>query len=224
MKKITFILLFAVVAVVSAQAQTEKGRFMLNVHNFSPLSTITTQEGRGLAPWTAFGIDFGTVKNEFGANEAKYNYSNLGLGASAHYFVANNLSIGGNLNLAYQRTELKEINGTEVEDGETNSATQFILGPEVRYYYPLTSALKLYGRIFAGFGSLNLDEGTDPKIRQLEGGLGLAYFLHNNVSVNLGANYGTAYYNYENENTEVTNNGFGLDVGFSLFFGGVNEE
>jgi hypothetical protein len=224
MKKITLILLFAVVAVVSAQAQTEKGRFMLNVHNFSPLSTIITQEGRGLAPWTAFGIDFGTNKSEFGADEYKYNYVNFGLGASAHYFVANNLSIGGNLNFAHQRIEETEINGQEVEDGETFTTSQFILGPEVRYYYPLTSALKLYGRIFAGFGSLNLDEGTDPKIRQLEGGLGLAYFLHNNVSVNLGANYGTAYYNYENDNTEVTNNGFGLDVGFSLFFGGVNEE
>ena len=224
MKQYFSILLLTISVVVASQAQTEKGRLMFNIHNFSPLTDGQSNVGRGFAPWTAFGIDFGNDKFEFDNNETIYQYANIGLGASAHYFVVNNLSIGANLNFAYQRAEITEIDGQEVDNGETFTGTQFILGPEVRYYSPLTTALKLYGRVFAGFGALNFDEGTDPVLTQVEGGLGLAYFLHNNVSVNLGANYGNAFYRYENDNIEITNNGFGLDIGFSLFFGGANEE
>jgi opacity protein-like surface antigen len=208
---------------ISAQAQTEKGHLMLNLQNFNPL-TSPLGDDAVLAPWTAFGIGFGTqtIKDSDFGIDRESNYASMGLGLSALYFVADNFAIGGGLNFAFQRTVLKKEDNTEVENGTTGTAGQFLLGPEARYYFPLSASFKPYVRATAGLGSLNFNSGTDPVILQYGAGAGLSYFPSNRVAVNLGLNYNNAKWDFRND-TDYSTRGFGADIGFSVFFGGTKD-
>lgn len=214
----TLVLLVAVV--LTAQAQTEKGHLMLNLQNFHPL-TSPLGDDAVLAPWTAFGLGFGTqtIKDSDLGIDRESNYANMGLGISALYFVADNFAIGGGLNFAFQRSVLKKQGGAEVEDGATTTAGQFLLGPEARYYFPVSASFKPYVRATAGLGSLNFNSGVDPVILQYGAGAGLSYFPSNRVAVHLGLNYNNAKWDFRDD-TDYSTRGFGADIGFSVFFGG----
>jgi opacity protein-like surface antigen len=217
----TLALLFA--CAIGAQAQTEKGHLMLNLQNFNPLTSPQGDDAT-LAPWTAFGIGFGTqtVKDNDLGIERESNYANMGLGLSALYFVADNFAIGGGLNFAFQRSVLKKQGGADVENGATTTSGQFLLGPEARYYFPLSASFKPYVRATAGLGSLNFNSGVDPVILQYGAGAGLSYFPSNRVAVNLGLNYNNAKWDFRND-TDYSTRGFAADIGFSVFFGGAKD-
>lgn len=198
------------------QAQTEKGRFMLSLHNFSPLLSESTL----LAPTNTFGIAFGKDKDEFAGQEFERSFTTIGLETSGHYFIIDNLSVGLNLGFFSQMV-------TD-EDDDEQTLSSFMVGPEVRYYIPVGSNGAVYLRGGASFGNytykFNGEQDGDPvALTQYGGGAGYSIFFGNSASINIGAGYGA---NIAKNETEVgdfksTTSAITIDVGFSIFLGGT---
>lgn len=213
MKQLFFAFILALAA-FSLQAQTEKGRFMLSMHNFSPLLSEATL----LAPTNSFGLSFGNIKDEFGGIETESSYFSFGLEGSGHYFVIDNLSAG--LNLGFFNQKVTE------EDDEDNVLTALLFGPELRYYFPVGANSKVYLRGGASWGNFKYTysgEEDDPTaLSQYGGGVGFAVFLANNFSLNIGAGYAANIANLESDlgDYKSTTSGVTIDLGFSAFLGG----
>lgn len=213
MKNLLLLPLLLATALLSAQ--TEKGRFMLGVHNFSPV----LGQPYLLAPTSAFGIGFGKSTSKIGAQSTETKYLNLGLSASGHYFIVDNLSLG----LVFQFF-------TQTAKWENDQEFNYNVGmasPEVRYYLPVADKMKGLVRASGGFGSSKSDsfvgQGSDrTNLAQFSGGVGLAIFPSRNFSMNIGANYAvlTAKDDDSNGDDKDTDSGLTIDLGFSLFFGG----
>lgn len=223
MKKVSMLATAILLTLVCAlQAQTTKGTFALSLHNFSPL----IPEASGLlAPTNALGIAFGTTKSESGIQDREYSYTTLGLSGSGHYFIIDNLSAGINLNLLYQKEKEKNAVGTPDE----YSVTIFMAGPEVRYYIPAGAKTKVWINGSGGVGSVTSgddDDDSDPtKLSRFGGGVGLAIFPVEKVSIDLGLGYGIftskdTFEDFDGDIIEVknTNSGVVVDLGFSVFF------
>lgn len=199
-------------------AQTERGRFMLNLHNYAP---VLAQSSTLFAPTNSLGFGSGTYSEKLGSNEYQIKYTNIGFNTSAHYFIMDNLSVGAQVNLFSQKLDPDGLEAT------TNSLTAF--GPEVRYYFPMGASAKIYLRGGAAFGNLKStglqNEEITAKLNQFGGGAGLAIFPSRAFSVNLGLGYQGQNLQYEkNSNLENKSGGVGFDVGFSVFFGGNSAE
>lgn len=203
-------------AAAGLEAQTEKGRIAIGLQSFNPL---ILSELPGLAPSNALGISIGKIKADDGyGGEEEENYTSLGLETNAHFFLADNFSAGINL-------------GVFTQSYEESTTTMFMVGPELRYYFPIKDRLKIYPRFGAAWGILDGGDGEATKLSQYDGGARFAVFLANNFSLDLGLGYGTwiAKEEYEDyftgETTELTlsTNGINLDIGFTFFFGGADE-
>lgn len=135
MKKTFLFLLFAL-TFTCLSGQTERGRVMLNLSNFSPL----IDESDLLAPTNSFGIAFGTIKEE---DEEDVKYSVVGLEGSLHYFLFDNFSAGLNVGFLTDKITSKD-DFTREEISVTQ--TLYMGGPELRYYFPLGARNKLFLR------------------------------------------------------------------------------
>lgn len=216
MKNILLIAVF-IAGVFALPAQTEKGAFALGLHSFSP-------NGVGIAPVSSVGIGFGKLSSEVtgSGEQSETKYTTVGLNANAHYFLIDNLALGGQFNLLSQST--KEQDG----DKDEATVTLFMAGPEMRYYIRATEKMKVWIRGYAGFGSLkteyNGDSGDPVKLNQFGGGAGLAFFPASCFSIDLGAGYGLltmkSTYDFFGDEIEEkdTYSGAMLDVGFTVFF------
>ncbi|MCC6413717.1 MAG: outer membrane beta-barrel protein [Saprospiraceae bacterium] len=206
-----------VLSAMYLQAQTEQGRWMLNLHNYSPLLT----ESDFIAPSNSLGISFGNTKVD---DEDAGSYTTIGLQAGVNYFIIDNLAAGINLGVFTQST----TNKADVK----SVSTVFMAGPEMRYYFTVSDKTKVYIRGEAGFGTTESEIGGEnigePKhLQQYEGTAGIAWFLAENFSVNLGIGFGANIAKQDIEllpnqfeEVKTVNSGVNLDLGFSFFFGG----
>ncbi len=222
MKKLQLLCLMLVLATISAlQAQTTKGTFALGLHNFSPMFG---EAGGLLAPTNAFGIGFTTSKSEIDGEESdfKYKTTTIGLSGSGHYFLIDNLSAGINLSF------LSQAEKEDVDDGDESSISLIMAGPELRYYIPAGSKMKVFVLGGASFGTAKSsfngeDEGDPTKLSRFGGSAGLSFFPSNHVSVDLGLGYGVfiTQDTYDFLGQEVkskdTNSGITLELGFTVF-------
>lgn len=195
----------------SLSAQTEKGRWTIGLHNFSPVLQLeeTPVQTSGL------GIYFGNLKSESDFGEENVGVFELGLGASAGYFVANNFSIGLNLNTHYFKAE---------EDELEFKRSIFLIGPDVRYYLPVKQNLSVALHGGLEFGKLNQEFDNidlDYNVLRLGLGAGIAYFISPNVSLDAGLGYDFMKLNLEiqGEDSDTKFSGLTVQLGFSLFFG-----
>lgn len=213
MKQYLLFLIF-LSAPICLLAQTEKGRWMLSLHNFAPLIS----ESSLLAPTNSFGIGFGNTvyKDDFTNEEVETNFTSVGLEANIHYFLMDQFSAGINLGLFSQTVEDENL-------------TTFLAGPELRYYFPMGSN-RLYLRGGASWGSFEYEGATNPThLQQYEGGVAFCLFLSNNFSANIGFGYGVNIAKEEytileaTYHDETTTSRATIDVGFSYFLGGGNQ-
>lgn len=215
MMKQLFFALLLLFAANALQAQTEKGRFMLSLHNFSPLISESTL----LAPTNSFGLAFGNIKDEDDLGESESSFTSFGLQGSGHYFVIDNLSVG--LNLGFFSQTVKD------EDDDESNLSTFMAGPELRYYFPVGSNGAVYVRGGASFGNFQLkfngeSDGDPTSLSQYGGGAGYSVFFGNAASLNLGLGYGANVAKYESDffgESTTTTSGLTIDLGFSIFFG-----
>jgi len=110
-------------------------------------------------------------------------------------------------------------------DDYKTSATIFLLGPEVRYYFDTGAKTKLWLKTGASIGSLasKFDgESSDPiSLSQFGGGAGLSIFPIANVSIDFGLGYNVLTLTEKGNNSadyKYINSGLAVDIGFGIFF------
>ncbi|MCB9201949.1 MAG: porin family protein [Flavobacteriales bacterium] len=165
-------------------------------------------------------IDFSslTQKSEYDGTElgGKTKMSTFTVNPSFGYFVIDNLWVG----LSSEITSTKNEYG-----GNTSKTSELSLLPTVGYYFPVDGKVKPYIQAGIGFASAKqveeYDGGKDEaKFSGLgySAGLGVDYFINNNVAFGLGVAYGGSNLKYsEDKKLVLKNNGITLGLGFSIF-------
>jgi len=204
---------------LTAAAQTEKGRFTLDLSNFSSVGLLTGNQPL-FAPTNGLGIAFGTQRFKADGKllEPKVSLTSLALSLDGHYFLVNNFSAGLGLHLFTQ--SMKE------DKGETYKATLLMAGPRLRYFIPIQDRMKTYIRGGLSLGSTweNEDDSEATELVEFPVGSGVYYFPTDRMAVNIGLSYGSIQYRSSiegfDENIDLvdTRSGVVIDVGFGLFF------
>lgn len=125
------------------------------------------------------------------------------------YFVANNFALALSGNYSHSAANIYKSN-------------ELVLMPTLLYYFPLESPFKPY--VQAGIGYAKATEKTDFDQESYSGpafggGLGLAYFINENISIDLGIQLTRTKLTYsEDSNTKITGDNLGSALGFTLFF------
>lgn len=122
----------------------------------------------------------------------------LTLQVGAGNFVFDNFALIGSLNYSKQ------------EQGEAEISS-FTLMASARYYIDLGKTTKLYGE--AGLGNMSLEIGDESESGFAYGlGTGLAIFINETISFDLGLNYTKASI----EDLDIKNTG--INIGLSIYF------
>lgn len=125
------------------------------------------------------------------------------------YFVANNFALA--LSATYSHSVVNVYKSNEL-----------VLMPTIMYYFPLESSFRPY--VQAGIGYAKATEKTDFRTDSYSGpafggGLGLAYFINENISIDLGVELTRTKLTYsEDNNLKTTGDNLGSAIGFTLFF------
>ncbi|MNK09122.1 hypothetical protein D3C87_270720 [compost metagenome] len=192
MKKIILLLTLAAGLNVAANAQTEKGKWLVSGSTNVGFNSVSTKY----------------KANDQSADGPKVNTFNVS--PSVGYFVVNNLSIG--LGLDYNNTSTKEVG-----DDRMSSST-FTVMPTATYFFTKNTSVKPYLGAGAGFAAYKEKYGSVSQSNNgfawgVEGGL--AYFISPKIAVDLGLGYGQV--SVKESGVTINANTFGAKVGFSLF-------
>ncbi len=205
MKKLIFLAAFAVFGLSNTNAQdidsdrgqTSKGKWMIG---------------------SDAGISFAssTAKFEFDGAEldGKTTVSTITISPNVGYFIIDNLAVGLNWGFSSSKTEFEDAGSDE--EFKTNTFSVF---PGATYFFKSNNVAPYLG---AGLGYLSVSNG-DEDIQKFSGlGFnvrgGLAYFLSNSVSINIGVDFVSATLsNKENSDFENKSNTFGGAIGFAIY-------
>lgn len=187
MKKL-FLLTF-LLAAFAMNAQTEKGTWMIEG------DTNLTFAGSA-------------VEDEF---DNETSIGTFAFKPAVNYFIADNLAVG--LGLEFSST------ATEVNDFESTSGT-FALMPQASYFFG-NSKTRPYVGLELGYMSTSTDNDNGDEATFTGFGFGLnggvAIFLSDSVSLNIGAAFSSASLKEKDTDIEMDAGGFGLTAGFSIF-------
>lgn len=205
MKKALFTLTW-LAALTTAQAQTEKGRWLV-------------------------GAQVGNFSYSDPNNQRRFSGDLL---PSAGYFVANGLAVGAGIpvSLSIQQYPYFDQTTASTVDAKQTS-TSYGLAPFVRYYFG-SAKLKPYLGLSYSYSRTNTNQTTPGRtILKTEGHasviaptIGVAYFVSRNVALNVGIDY-----NIQKQKIRVTepaarlgtfnsdDKSLSLGIGFQLFFG-----
>lgn len=193
MKKLFFVASLSL-AFMSLSAQTEKGNWYFG-----------GDTSLGFASTNAQAESDGKTVGD------KYTVSKLSFKPSANYFVIDNLSVG--LGILFESTTEKDGS-----DSDTTSTTAIL--PTGTYFFKTESSVVPYVGVGAGLMSVSSGDQDEDKYSGFAFGAngGLAYFVNNSVSVNLGLTYLNSSLKNKKESKNVIKSGaFGVSVGFGIF-------
>jgi hypothetical protein len=198
---IVLLILFFGLSSRTTYGQTERGKFLLSgSSNFN------------------FGHTNEKWKDDNGSGSYG-KFTSLSFEPAAGVFVANGLAIGLQLQISYSKDSYEE-------SGFTYKTTYLIGEPFIRYYFNIKT-FKPYIMIYGGGGTEKLQTtggfGVDvtDKYTILHYGFspGLAIFLNDNVSLDLGLNYSSIYSKQSNDNSSnyrTTGSNLGFNVGVAV--------
>ncbi len=189
MKKILSGIVLITMSLLTMNAQTEQGKWLISgASDLTFSSTTTTLEYDG---------------EELGDSDA----TKLSLTPVAGYFIADGLAIGMALN----------VENSKQDDYTSNSLT---IGPFARYYFG-NSNVKPFLQGALLFGSSTEEDDTDEadaSVNAWELGGGVAMFINNFLSVDMGLGYGKATATSEDDNDlKLIMDGISFNVGFSVY-------
>ncbi len=190
MKKLLLSVAALLVSAV-ALAQTEQGKFVIG--GSSDLSFISTSS---------------EVDGNDAGDSSEFEFS-----VDGGYFVIDNLAVGLGVDLAF---------GKEEEPGfEEEKSTTFLVGPFARYYF-LEDKIRPFAQGSVAFGKNKTEAGSNEfKSDAFAFGFdaGVAIFLNDNISIDAALGYARTKISPDVEGArDLEANGFGLAVGFNLFF------
>lgn len=143
--------------------------------------------------------------------------SNISFTPIIGYLFTNNLAAGIELPFAIQ--------SYKDENDDKESITTMAIAPFVRYYFGASNVKPfLHGGIGIGNTKYKTDEnGSESETVGLsvwQVGGGVAMFVNENISVDLGLSYGSSTQKFDEGafDYKETSSGIGADIGFVLFF------
>ncbi len=132
--------------------------------------------------------------------------SNLQLNPAVGFFVADQIAVGGMLNLRYSKV------------GEAK-VTNFGIAPFGRYYFTDEMPVKFFGQALIGFNSIK-PKGVDATNFTVFGlGVGMDYFFNNRVAFELIAGWNGS----KTKDVDMLNT-FGIAFGVQSFIGGAGDK
>lgn len=210
MKSIKFfaIVLISVVLSHGANAQIEKGKWLMGGS-------------------TKFGFSTGTTKIELnGESQTLFNNTSFNFSPQVGCFISDGFVIGFEFPIAFEKIK-SEISGIEYESKSSSIA----IAPYFRYYVD-GSNVKPYLHFSAGFGSISNDVQTDMDAPQSKGkfflvnmGGGFIVFVNDHIAFDFGASYTktkitTDYYMgiTSDSDFKIIESGFNFGIGLLLAF------
>ena len=174
-------------------AQTEKGKFSIS--------------GRSSIEGAYFSNRVYGDNISIGDREAMdidgYSFS---ITPSLSYFVIDNFSIGGQATFS-------------IADGDYQSkTTEFILMPTVAYYFLKDKTVRPFVALGAGYANVSMGNMSFSGFTWA-GGIGAAFFVSNNISIDLMAEYAElSTRTSDNSDYKYSTKGLGGSVGLSVYF------
>ncbi|WP_430813363.1 outer membrane beta-barrel protein [Carboxylicivirga sp. RSCT41] len=190
MKKYLSLVILIMVTVVSF-GQTEKGKVAVSGASDLNFSALNYQ----------FEYDGEDVGEDFGV-------TNFNIKPTVSYFVIDNLAIGLAFNYQFEK----------IDDYKENS---FMFGPTVRYYIG-ASKVKPYVQADVLVGNSKADDGDEESKSNISGwdlGAGVAIFLNDFVSIDLGLGYASLTETDDDDDKfKLKAGGVAFTGGFSVYF------
>ncbi len=188
MKKMIALCIAHLLFLLTANAQTEKGKWVISGQTNLSFAYNSSAE---------YMKSYKTKSGTFTLQPA------------VGYFVATNLAVGLSAAYTYSKADFSEATST------------LALMPQAEYYFPLEGKARPFVTIGGGYARHSEGDSAIFKYDGFAagGGAGVALFLKNNISLDLGAHYTyTQLENIQKRGYYVKNNGLGFLAGFSLFF------
>ncbi|MEA5081756.1 MAG: OmpW family outer membrane protein [Dysgonamonadaceae bacterium] len=198
MKKRIYILFVMLLVAATTFAQTEKGQFIVSGKSSLDFTYSNTK------------LEAGYLPDE--VSQEKYD---LTISPAIGYFVIDNLAVV--LQTSYG-----------ISDGKLEDQTsQLSLIPSAIYYFPASEIVRPFVQAGAGYVNISNKTSLDTggKATQsfngytLAGGVGVAFFVKENIAIELVGQYATINTSYSGDSSLKLNmNGISGAIGFSLFF------
>jgi outer membrane autotransporter protein len=194
MKKSIFFTFLVLFVCIEAGAQIEKGRVLAG---------------------GSIGFSFQNYKSVFdGTTTDETKTTSFSLSPRAGYFITDAIAVGAGLNLS--------LSSSKYDDDDKYNGSSIFFSPFVRYYLPQ----RLFGQFEIGIGSSKdkwtyvNDDDEEYKYKSFfwSLGVGYAYFLNDNVSVEPMVSYNAATYT-DRDNTDDKDK-YGnimLQIGFNIY-------
>lgn len=194
----TFLLAGILLLSAATFAQTEKGQFVVSGKTSLDFTYSKTKLEAGNLPDVV--------------SQDKYD---LTISPAIGYFVLDNFAVA--LQASYG-----------INDGKSgNEMSQFSLIPSVMYYFPVSEIVRPFVQAGAGYVNISTKNplssgGTATQSFNgytWAGGIGLAFFVKENVSIDLTGQYASVNTSFSGDSSiKMDMNGFSGSIGFSLFF------
>lgn len=208
---------------LTLQAQTERGRFVIGANsNYSLMG----------ADANIMSIGFSTVKNKSDADGYEEpdpdKISTFNMIPKLGIFVANNLLIGIDVSIAYQKSERNRVYYSS-----EYTRTLLAAGPYIRYYIP-AGYVKPFMELSGSYGMIKtidnyededgfkMNDEYENQLTSIGGGFGVAIPIGSKVNFDILANYTsfTTKAKEDNDDNYRTVVGtFGIRFGFVVFLG-----
>lgn len=134
---------------------------------------------------------------------------------SIGYFIIDNLSVGAQVSFS-------------ITDGDYQSkASQLLLMPTAAYYFPTKGPVRPFIAIGAGYTNISMEldlQGSNVETMSFggfafAGGAGAAFFVRNNISIDLMLEYAEVIAKYSKDSSyKYSTKGLGGSIGFSFYF------
>lgn len=219
MKKLTLFIIILFLTTNLLQAQTNKGNMLIGV---STTLSLTNNASNIIT----LGYSSSKVKSDnpdFEDDDAINKTKTINFSPRVGVFIVDNLAIGVDLSLAYQKQEIKQY------DEYVQETNLYGAGPFIRYYIP-TNRIKPFIEINSLIAQVNTKSemsswGNDESTFSAYGigaGIGMAIPIGTKATFDLLAGYNnhTVKENEDNEdNYRTVTNSLSLKFGFNVFLG-----
>lgn len=200
------------------------GALVMSTLTFGQEESVTSPTSKGkIILGGSSSFNFASQKSTFKSDDFETDQgtnTSFSLAPSTGFFVVDNLAIGAALSFSSSK-----FKNDEFDSESTNTALTFL--PFVRYYFS-EGNIKPFLQGSAGLGSSNFKEDSEfSEESEFKSSIfaygfdgGVAFFLNDNVSIDLGIGYASASSkpkDNNDSNRRVINSGFGFVAGFNIF-------
>jgi hypothetical protein len=168
-------------------------------------------------------IDLGLTSLKYSGSPEATKYTTIDINPRAAYFIMNGLAVGGDLNYYLSRSKYA--------NNDPYTTTEFRIGPFGRYYYKAVGPVRPFGEVKFGGGTsatryyvTGAKTTTRHNILYAGAGVGAAFFLADNFSLEALLGYNYEHQKNPDANEASNSHGIALSFGFAFYFNSLLQE